>query len=93
MKLILTIVLVCFSFSTVPLVNVDLGRGTSVPSIVTLDVCHASFVGMQMSSDPTFIHECPCKPFPIQLSCPHERARSAFRPFLIAFQEEHPPEL
>jgi len=92
MKLSSILVLICLSFSIIPLVNIPADRGTSVTSIIALDVCHASFAGIQMSPDIAFIHECQCKPVPIHLSCPHERASSAFKPFLIAFQKEHPPE-
>lgn len=92
MKTISAIVVICLFLSATPLVCVRGDVGTQVPSFVTLDVCHASGAGILTGADTVFVHEFPCKPVPVQLSCPFDVARFSLKPFLIASLDSHPPE-
>jgi hypothetical protein len=61
-------------------------------SLGTLDVCHKASPALFSHGEMPCMNECPCQPLPLaSISVPAVSA-SVFRPLLLPFQDERPPQ-
>jgi hypothetical protein len=58
----------------------------------TLDICHKSAPALSPHGDMPCMNECPCNPLPLVASAVPGNVPSAFKPLLLPFQDERPPQ-
>jgi hypothetical protein len=81
---LLSIVTVPFS----PLIFMDDGQ----PAIGVLDVCHSGTPALASNGDMPCLNECSFKPMPLVQDTIAAILYPLFKPLLLAFQDERPPE-
>jgi hypothetical protein len=64
-------------------------RDSGAQSLNTLDVCHSSPVAA--NSDLPYLSACACTPLPLRATGVCEPFRISIIPFVLAFQDERPP--
>jgi hypothetical protein len=64
----------------------------AMAAIGTLDVCHSAMPALSGNGDMPCMNECPCRHLPLAESKYSEFIIPPFKPLLIAFQDERPPE-
>lgn len=87
------IVLLAIALGTVlpPSLPLMAAQGADI-SIGTLDVCHGAAPALFTAGDTPCVHECPCNPVPPSSLGTPAIAAPSFKPFLIAYQDERPPQ-
>jgi hypothetical protein len=55
-------------------------------------VCHGAAPALFTAGDTPCVHECPCNPVPPSSLGTPAIAAPSFKPFLIAYQDERPPQ-
>jgi hypothetical protein len=61
-------------------------------SLGTLDVCHKAAPALSSHGDMPCMNECPCQPLPLASCAVPDTLSSAFKPLLLPFQDERPPQ-
>jgi hypothetical protein len=64
----------------------------AMAAIGTLDVCHSAMPALSANGDMPCVNECSCRPLPLAECKNAEVFTPPFKPLLIAFQDERPPE-
>lgn len=65
--------------------------GQAAVSIQAYDICHGSASGITVDM-PYSVPECLCNLFPLQVAGVRINAHTPFKPLLISFQDERPPQ-
>jgi len=61
-------------------------------SLGTLDLCHKAAPALFSHGEMPCMNECPCQPLPLASIAIPAAAASAFKPLLLPFQDERPPQ-
>lgn len=91
MKSVAIIVMICTSFSLLPLMGAPSRAADMSTPVITLDVCRASESGIQQNPDIPFLCECSCRLIPLRIISFNKISSLDRKPFLMDFQEDRPP--
>ncbi|HAM53254.1 MAG TPA: hypothetical protein DCP92_22095 [Nitrospiraceae bacterium] len=95
MKRASVVVLVCMSsllFSSMTITPSHTKAGSG-PLLVTLNVCNTSGFLVPVNADTPSLHECFCKPIPLESAAFLETVKPLFAPSEFSLQLERPPKV
>jgi hypothetical protein len=92
LQAVMALLAIAFSIAVPPFLPLTIDHGWQA-AIGTIDVCHTATPVLSSNGDMPCMNECPCNRLPLAQNKVPEIVNSPFRPFLIAFQDEHPPKV
>jgi hypothetical protein len=92
MKAAAIVIIVCISFSLLPLAGSSPRLESKRLCLAALDLCNPSVSGIQSGHDIPFLTECPCKPVAAEIVCLYKISIPGHKPLLISLRQDPPPE-